>query len=129
MNSKYILIVDDDPDDREIFTYVIGNIDKSISIGEFGSSESVMENLGREDDKKPDMIFLDLNMPRVHGKDCLKMLKTLDSTKAIPVVIYSTSSNNKDIKDAMDLGAADFITKTSDLDDLRTRLKNILVVD
>jgi CheY-like chemotaxis protein len=74
----------------------------------------------------PDIIFLDLNMPRMNGLEFLKAIKTHRSYKRIPVIIYTTSSNPEDIRKTKDLGATDFVTKPSDFDELYQKLITIL---
>lgn len=74
----------------------------------------------------PDAIFLDLNMPRMGGKQCLTELKLIPLLRDIPVIIYSTSSDNGEIADTMQMGAAHFLVKGSNFKDLRQELALIL---
>jgi CheY-like chemotaxis protein len=75
---------------------------------------------------RPDIIFLDLNMPGMDGFECLRELKADKSLMDIPIVMYSTSSSNGDIKKAMKLGAANFVTKPTSCDQLENALKFFL---
>jgi len=72
---------------------------------------------------KPDVIFLDLNMPRMGGKECLEALKKDMHLQDIPVIMYTTSSRSKDIEETMQKGAVCFITKPTNIKEL----KNILM--
>lgn len=74
----------------------------------------------------PDVIFLDLNMPRMGGKQCLTELKLLPLLRDIPVVMYSTSSDKKEMADTIQMGAAHFLVKGSNFKDLRQELTLIL---
>ncbi|EWG98943.1 response regulator [Halomonas sp. BC04] len=65
---------------------------------------------------RPDLILLDLNMPRMDGKSFLKRFKALEELRRIPVVILTTSEAESDIIDSYDLGAAGFIVKPVDID-------------
>ena len=60
---------------------------------------------------KPDLIFLDLNMPLMNGKQFLKACHLLDNCKEIPVIILTTSSDTESREETMQLGARDYITK------------------
>jgi CheY-like chemotaxis protein len=73
----------------------------------------------------PMVIFLDLNMPKMDGRECLKEIKNNDRLKDIPVVIYTTSSHLRDIEETRNLGAKGFISKPSSLVELHTVLNAI----
>jgi CheY-like chemotaxis protein len=73
----------------------------------------------------PNVIFLDINMPQMNGWQCLSALKSDPATKEIPVIIYSTSSHERDKQIAMELGASGFITKPSNYHSLRSILTSI----
>ena len=73
----------------------------------------------------PDLIFLDLNMPRMDGKECLALIKQEDELKHIPVIMYTTSSQSQDIEQTMLQGAVCFITKPSSLRELENILSSI----
>ena len=66
----------------------------------------------------PNIIFLDLNMPRMNGKDCLTELKADKRFKNIPVVIFSTSSNDQEINQCISLGAQEYIVKPATFEEL-----------
>ena len=78
-------------------------------------------------DFKPDFIFLDLNMPRMNGRQCLTELKKQPGLCNIPVVIYTTSSENRDREETLALGAAAFITKPSGIEELIQSLQNVFI--
>ncbi|SEP35940.1 Response regulator receiver domain-containing protein [Niastella yeongjuensis] len=65
-----------------------------------------------------DVIFLDINMPKIDGWECLKQLKNNPDYNSIPVIIYSTSSAKKDIETAYNLGAQLFLSKPEDFREL-----------
>jgi PleD family two-component response regulator len=74
----------------------------------------------------PDLVLLDLMMPRISGYKLLEKIKNTEGMKQIPVVIISAKTDAKSIKMAMDLGAADYIKKPIDIQNFITRLENIL---
>ena len=107
----YVLIVDDDEDDRDLFCDAVNIVDPSIGCIIARNGEEALEGLKSRDFHTPDIIFLDLNMPRLNGMQCLRALKNDSLFEHIPVVIYTTSKLKEDKKAAMEAGAADFITK------------------
>lgn len=74
----------------------------------------------------PDAIFLDLNMPRMGGKQCLTELKLIPLLRDIPVIMYSTSSDEREMADIIQMGAAHFLVKGSSFKVLRQELTVIL---
>jgi CheY-like chemotaxis protein len=73
----------------------------------------------------PDYIFLDLNMPRMDGKECLKEIRKRNHLKEIPVIIFTTSAAEKDKDEAKRLGATSFITKPPLIDTLAQKLLEV----
>jgi CheY-like chemotaxis protein len=80
----------------------------------------------KKGDLNPDYIFLDLNMPVLTGRDCLIEIRKLTRFKQTPVLIYTTSSGEKDKEDVIKLGATSFITKPNKVSVLTSVLKEIL---
>ena len=74
----------------------------------------------------PSLIFLDLNMPRIDGRKFLTVIKEHPKFGSIPVVIYTTSDNEKDRDELMDLGATDYLVKQADFSALKEELSRIL---
>jgi len=74
----------------------------------------------------PDFIFLDLNMPKVNGRDCLASIKKNERFTNIPVIIYSTSSEKSEMNLTVEMGAAFFLQKPNRFDDLKRALANII---
>jgi len=74
----------------------------------------------------PDLILLDLNMPKLSGKEFLLILKNNTHLKHIPIVILTTSGNQKDIDECYILGIAGYILKPLKYDDYVTKIKNVL---
>lgn len=113
-----ILIVDDDEDDRDLFCDAVNVVDPEINCITARNGEEALNELSADRLPRPDLIFLDLNMPRVNGVQCLRELKKHPKLKAIPVVIYSTSKLKEDRETTRRLGAVYFITKPSSLQEL-----------
>ena len=117
------LIAEDDVDDQEIFSIAISELDQSYECTYTLNGIDALERLNH-DTLLPHYIFLDLNMPRMNGIQCLAEIKKQEHLAHIPVVIYSTSSGQSFIDDALRHGAATFITKPSRISDLVTLLND-----
>jgi CheY-like chemotaxis protein len=125
MFYRNILHIDDDADDQEIFTSALQSLSESVVCTAFSNAREALDQLTLNT-LKPDVIFLDLNMPIMSGQEFLKQVKKLDATKHIPVIIFSTSSNKSTIALTKELGAIDFITKPNRFDQLVDILKPII---
>ena len=125
-SCKYtsVLLIDDDIDDRMIFGEVLKELAPDIIYHEAINGEDALIKL--DNDLIPDLIFLDLNMPRVDGKQFLAEIQRISHLKHIPVIIYSTSSHESDKKETRELGAVYFITKPNSLHELTHILTDIL---
>lgn len=103
-------LIDDDADDQEIFLSVLEKVAPAIRCYTASNGQEAIEKLIKEE-VKPDVIFLDLNMPLMNGKQFLKACRVREECKNIPVIILSTSSDRATIEETRQLGARDYITK------------------
>jgi CheY-like chemotaxis protein len=126
---RKFLIVDDDTDDQEIFVAAVNEVDNSISCVAVDSCEDAINLLTHGSEDLPDFIFLDLNMPRMNGRQCLVELRKVALLNRIPIIIYSTSSLKKDIEETALLGADMFLTKPNKFDDLCKALNNVISLE
>ncbi len=104
-----IILADDDDDDRQLFEEAIGCIDPEIIVSMAQNGMELIEMM--KSGLQPEIIFLDLNMPGKTGKECLTELRQHEAWTKIPVIIYSTSSNKKDILDTYSGGANLYLLK------------------
>lgn len=119
-----LLYVDDDSDDLELLSDCVTTIDPSIQCLLFQKSPDAMEYL-RSTTVLPDFIFLDINMPLMNGKQCLQEIRKSQLLKQLPVIMYTTSNEEKEIKECYKLGASDFLIKPSNINDLIHGLSSI----
>lgn len=119
---KTIFLIDDDFDDREIFEETLLSLNLNVKYEEAKNGAEALEKLKLDHFKKPDLIFLDLNMPIMDGRAFLKQIKKDLNFNEIPVVIYSTSSNQVDKEFALQNHAAMFMTKPYSISNLKTEL-------
>lgn len=121
-----ILFIDDDADDRELFYEAMEEIAPEIMCHTVGSGLEAMKMLARPEVDLPDIIFLDINMPLINGWEFLALLKENESYKSLPVIMYSTSSHEKEKELAKKSGALELITKPNSYEKLKTILKVIV---
>ncbi|RPD38672.1 response regulator [Chitinophaga barathri] len=117
------LLIDDDRDDQEIFKLALQDVNEEVYCLTADDGIKGLQMLQTEENFVPSFIFLDLNMPRMTGKDCLTAIKSNPMLASIPVVIYSTSSDPKDIQDTKELGATDYVVKQYSIASLKEILK------
>lgn len=125
----FILIVDDDEDDRDILSSAIHDIDPHIRCLVASNGEEALLGLRLNHFPKPDLIFLDLNMPRISGIQLLKELKKDRMLQDIPVVVYSTSKMQDDKFECINLGAVHFITKPTSYKELQRMISDVLLTE
>ena len=124
LNNARILIVDDDKDDQLFLIDSIKELYPSFQCDVADNGQEALEYI--INNPPPAYIFLDLNMPLVNGFEFLKEFKKDKNNNETAVVIYSTSSHPSDRDITMDLGAADYIIKMSDAENLKLILKKVI---
>lgn len=125
---KKILLVDDDLDDRELFVEAFSFINEKSDIVTLEGSDRLVEYL-RNLPTLPDYLFLDLNMPRKSGKECLREIQQHDDLKSIKIAIYSTSLNPRDVAETYLNGAFCFIQKPNSFSDLKNLLQKVITTE
>lgn len=120
---KSVFLIDDDADDREIFAETLLSDHPAINYLEAENGLDAFNKLRSESFPKPDLIFLDLNMPIMDGRVFLRQIKEDKFLRNIPVIIYTTSSNEIDKKFASDNQAVLFLTKQYSIKMLRDDIK------
>ena len=115
-----ILLVEDSPGDVRLTMEALADakISNSITVASDGvEALEILQKTGEfSDATRPDLILLDLNMPRMDGRELLSIIKADDDLRNIPVVVLTTSQSEKDIFETYDLRANCYITKPVDLD-------------
>lgn len=105
---KSILLVDDDLDDQDYFREALRIADPSIVLYTAKDGVNAMEQLQKI---TPDIILLDLNMPRMNGVECLRELKKTEALSDIPVIIYSSFLCTYDRNEVVSMGVRQFLKK------------------
>jgi len=123
---KRFLLIDDDVDDRELFSEALASVSTAIQCDLIADAQEALNKLHSKEINTPDLIFLDINLPVMTGWQFLTNLKSQEAYKDIPVIMYSTSSNQQDKDTAKNLGALCFITKPNTFKKLQDTL-NIII--
>lgn len=105
------MLADDDRDDIELFQSAVKECSLNIKVSTAGDGQMLIELLEKE--SVPDVIVLDMNMPRMNGRDCLIAIRKNRKYNNIPVIIFSTSSSQNDIHYCFSNGANYYAVKPS----------------
>ena len=123
-----VLLAEDDADDQFLFS-------DTISQFPFTTQVTIVENgidlLEKLQDKKfvPDIVFLDLNMPKMDGKECLKFIRNNQRFNDIPCVIFSTSSSPVEIEETFNNGANLYLVKPTEGNNLIKMIHDVLLLN
>lgn len=126
--ETYILIGEDDPDDRFLLQSAFEDVSGSYCLQFVQNGVELLDFLQTEVQHNssvsyPAFILLDLNMPRKDGREVLAELKTTPHFESIPVIIFSTTSNEREMKRCYELGANSYITKPNSFEALRDTMQ------
>lgn len=132
MDNKFTVInniwlVDDDKEDRDLFEDAVKQILPNVLVTSIPDGDELLDLLNAG--KIPDMLFLDINMPCKNGFDCLKEIREVRKLVKLPVIVFSSSTNDKDINASYGFGANLFYSKPSSFADLIAGLSNLLGMD
>ena len=129
MNSIHILLVEDNEGDIFLITEALeeGEIVNKISVTKDGKEAiDFLEKKGKyKNEETPDLILLDVNLPKKNGHEVLTYIKTAENLKQIPVIMLTTSSSDKDILLSYKNYANCFITKPLDVNNFLTIVSSI----
>ena len=117
-----ILLADDDLDDCNFFKHALEELSQSAQLTTVHDGEQLMNYLSDNPQQLPDVLFLDINMPRKNGLECLSEIKRNSKLKDIPVVMFSTSNSWDTINMLFNSGSHVYIHKPSDF----TQLKQVI---
>ncbi len=126
-NIKKILLAEDDDDDFNMFYTAILSLDGAVDI--LRTENGIMLSSLLETSLRPDVIFLDINLPYKNGLMCLKEIKNNPELSSIQVIMYSTSNNVKDVDKSYELGAAFYLVKQTSYRDIVRQLSELFQHD
>lgn len=121
----YILFIEDDAIETMKFQRTLSKLESKHTLVEAKNGEEALEIL-QSGKSLPDIILLDLNMPRMNGIEFLGILKQHDKIKYLPTIVLTTSENRDDLLECYKIGIAGYIIKPLKYEDYETKLKTVL---
>lgn len=125
----YVVLADDDEDDRLLFTEAFNELKIKTQVATFENGVALMNALKHPDSAIPSILFLDLNMPKKSGLECLKEIKNNTKFKDMAIAIYSTSASEEDIENTFVAGANIYIKKPNAFEDLKKVLSDVVTIN
>ncbi len=122
MTKKYLLLIDDDPDEFDFFLDAINKIPGLFDCSYAVSASAALDLL---DELTPDFIFIDMNMPKINGLECIMLLNETKKALGVPLFVYSTSGDPLMQQKAVSLGAAGCYKKSGNPNALVDILKEL----
>lgn len=130
MNPVGILLVEDNEGDVLLTRVALEEAEILFTMSVVRDGKEAINFLNKEgkyaDAVMPQLVLLDINLPKKNGHEVLKYIKGNENVKHIPVIILTTSSSQKDIDMAYDNGASGFITKPSDVNEFLTNVTSVV---
>jgi len=123
-----VLLAEDDRDDCNFFKIALEVMPLPTHLTTVHDGEQAMKHLSENSEHLPDIIFLDVNMPRKDGLECLVEIKENEKLKNIPVVMLSTSRDQDKIRNSFELGANIYIRKPGDFSELAQAIHHALPI-
>ncbi len=121
MMNRLILIVDDDPMARQLLSIYLR--DPAFSIIEASNGQKALEKVK---DKKPDLVILDIMMPGMSGYDVCRALRKDWETAVLPIILYSAKTHPRDVKEGMEAGANEYLTKLTPRKEMLATIHRLL---
>lgn len=125
----HVLLADDDDDDRLFFKDAIEEVKVKTVVNMVNDGVELMDYLNNPDIRLPNLVFLDLNMPRKSGMECLKEIRSNSKLKDLSIAIYSTSALQSDIEETFVKGANIYIKKPNDFEELKSILDRVININ
>lgn len=122
-----ILVTDDDADDFLFLKDAVCELDNTVILEHITSCGDLIRLLERGE--IPDMIFLDLNMPKISGRECIEKLREEAKYHHVPIIIYSTSKSNKDVDYCYEKGANFYLVKPNTFQGLISSIEKVISID
>jgi CheY-like chemotaxis protein len=128
LRTRYILLADDDKDDSFLFQEILDELPLSTHLTTVFNGEQLMQLLHETKEQLPDVLFLDLNMPRKNGFDCLLEIKGSEKLKFLSVIIFSTSYEPEVVSLLYENGAHYYIRKPNSYRQLKKLIHQALIL-
>jgi len=127
-NITNIFLADDDEDDRFIFNEALKEIQMPTTLFTANDGEELMAALNSLTGNPPDVLFLDLNMPRKNGFQCLREIRQNRNLRSLRIIIFSTSYESDVIELLFKTGADHYIKKPTEFNELKNVIESVLKI-
>ena len=124
----HLLLADDDIDDCDFFKDAIEEIAAPLNLTILNNGVQLMEFLSTDPINHPNIIFLDLNMPKKSGMECMAEIKAIDVLSHIPIIIYSTSLDHTVVDDLYEMGAHHYIQKPAEFGSIKSVINKVVAL-
>jgi CheY-like chemotaxis protein len=128
LRTRHILLADDDQDDNILFQDILDELPLPTHLTTVFNGEQLMQLLNETKEQLPDVLFLDLNMPRKNGFDCLLEIKRSEKLKLLSVIIFSTSYDPEIVNLLYKNGAQYYIRKPNSYAKLKNDIHHALIL-
>lgn len=119
--TKRILVVEDNPDNRTLITDVLASMNYDVIVAEDGE-----DGIAKAEKDIPDLILMDLSLPKMDGWTATKIIKEKDALKHIPIIALTAHAMVGDREKALQSGCNDYVSKPIDLRELSSKLAHFL---
>ena len=126
--SKSILLVDDDPDDRLLFSEAFREVSRGYDLIELTNGEELLNYLSNKVPPIPQLIVMDFHMERVNGEEALNSIKKNKQLSRIPVIVYSGSSSSMQQDPILKLGANAYVQKPNSYEKMVEVVKSMMLL-
>lgn len=125
-----VLLAEDDPDDQEMTRYALDECDVPTELHVVEDGEQALDFLFRRgafaQAPRPDLVLLDLNMPRIDGRTVLERMRADPELRGLAVVVLTTSRREEEVARAYELGCNSFMNKPMDIDEFFTAMQGLM---
>lgn len=119
LDKKQIFVIEDSDEHFDAFEYACEKIGYKQNLIRFKTGDSAIQRMVHESvDLSDSIIFMDLNMPGMDGKDVIRTFRSSATTKNIPIIVFTTSNNPNDVNDCYAIGGNSYIQKPMELAEL-----------
>jgi len=132
MTDIAILVVEDNPDHRELTLQALGEVCDPARLAAVGDGVEALDFLfgrgsfdGRDARKQPRLVILDMTLTRLHGLDVLKAMRADPLTQSVPVVMLSSSTEKAELDSCYEAGANSVVRKSLDFEELRRKMRQV----
>lgn len=127
-SKLHLLLADDDIDDCDFFKDAIDELSSPLNLTIVNNGVALMEYLLTNLANPPHLIFLDLNMPKKSGLECMVEIKSSDSLSHIPIIIYSTSLDHMVVNSLYQMGAHHYIQKPAEFASIKSVIQKAITL-